>query len=640
MEPFALSQHIERNLFDKAIEKRKIGACDLEVEVQDLQTRGLTSRILEIVRRLTNLTESPSTHVRKGSMLGLAAIIVSLKQDCGHVLADTLHPVVRGIADSDPRVQYHACEALYNMINSAKNQIMPYFKDIFHALFTLSLDVNLDTKRALILVDDLLKQLAFQFPELIDIQGLVVDLNSRIDADSLTARLFVVGWVQALEKISAANILIFIPQLLEGMMRRLCESDRELRQIAYVTIAAMLEHVKAAPRRFDFVKAIQILTPQCSSENVFVRLTTFKWLSEFAILSPALLFNFIAQILEGALQGLSGAQDEVASLSGELNSSLMSLLRTQDAPLANVSNILTVVAQNIPSPHTATRLASLHWLNLLIQRVPNAVGQSIGEIFPKLLPTLTDSNDSIVAAGLQALSLLSATPSHFDLALEALISSFRENGSIAKRNGLIVRKLCTQLGSETVFVRVAQLLQRDKDVKFVSNVVNQLSLILIVAPELESLRDSIKNIKSNPESQRIFVELFECWSRNAVASLTLCFLAGEYQLASEIVIVISQQQIDRDTISQLDKLVHLLESPAFVSLRVQMLEQLHHPHLTKALYGILMIIPQSLAFTTLSCRLKGVPQSRGLTPSSAEKSGVKVLELLRLFTNVQSTIEA
>eukprot|EP00300_Choanocystis_sp_HF-7_P017342 c19701_g1_i2.p1 GENE.c19701_g1_i2~~c19701_g1_i2.p1 ORF type:complete len:626 (+),score=167.03 c19701_g1_i2:53-1930(+) len=625
MEPFALSQHIERNLFDKAIEKRKIGACDLEVEVQDLQTRGLTSRILEIVRRLTNLTESPSTHVRKGSMLGLAAIIVSLKQDCGHVLADTLHPVVRGIADSDPRVQYHACEA---------------FKDIFHALFTLSLDVNLDTKRALILVDDLLKQLAFQFPELIDIQGLVVDLNSRIDADSLTARLFVVGWVQALEKISAANILIFIPQLLEGMMRRLCESDRELRQIAYVTIAAMLEHVKAAPRRFDFVKAIQILTPQCSSENVFVRLTTFKWLSEFAILSPALLFNFIAQILEGALQGLSGAQDEVASLSGELNSSLMSLLRTQDAPLANVSNILTVVAQNIPSPHTATRLASLHWLNLLIQRVPNAVGQSIGEIFPKLLPTLTDSNDSIVAAGLQALSLLSATPSHFDLALEALISSFRENGSIAKRNGLIVRKLCTQLGSETVFVRVAQLLQRDKDVKFVSNVVNQLSLILIVAPELESLRDSIKNIKSNPESQRIFVELFECWSRNAVASLTLCFLAGEYQLASEIVIVISQQQIDRDTISQLDKLVHLLESPAFVSLRVQMLEQLHHPHLTKALYGILMIIPQSLAFTTLSCRLKGVPQSRGLTPSSAEKSGVKVLELLRLFTNVQSTIEA
>ena len=56
---------------------------------------------------------------------------------------------------------------------------------------------------------------------------------------------------------------------------------------------------------------------------------------------------------------------------------------------------------------------------------------------------------------------------------------------------------------------------------------------------------------------------------------------------------------------QVDKLVQLLESPIFVHLRLQLLEinTTHHADLLKSLYGLLMLLPQSQAYKTLSDRL-------------------------------------
>ena len=59
---------------------------------------------------------------------------------------------------------------------------------------------------------------------------------------------------------------------------------------------------------------------------------------------------------------------------------------------------------------------------------------------------------------------------------------------------------------------------------------------------------------------------------------------------------------------QIDKLVQLLESPIFVHLRLQLLE-VHapfHADLLRSLYGLLMLLPQSNAYKTLSDRLATV----------------------------------
>ena len=54
--------------------------------------------------------------------------------------------------------------------------------------------------------------------------------------------------------------------------------------------------------------------------------------------------------------------------------------------------------------------------------------------------------------------------------------------------------------------------------------------------------------------------------------------------------------------------MQLIESPIFTHVRLQLLEPEQHPYLLKALWGILMLLPQSPAFHTLKNRLSAVPE--------------------------------
>jgi len=81
---------------------------------------------------------------------------------------------------------------------------------------------------------------------------------------------------------------------------------------------------------------------------------------------------------------------------------------------------------------------------------------------------------------------------------------------------------------------------------------------------------------------------------------------------------------------QIDKLVHLIESPVFVHVRLQLLdvEAPYHTYLLKSCYGLLMILPQSDAFRSLNDRLTAVCNLRdnlGVKPSmhiSASTDGI------------------
>ena len=99
-----------------------------------------------------------------------------------------------------------------------------------------------------------------------------------------------------------------------------------------------------------------------------------------------------------------------------------------------------------------------------------------------------------------------------------------------------------------------------------------------------------------------------------MSTLSLCLLAGCYSHAGDIVRLIGDQvcvtcvtydsavpratchvqEVTVDMLTQLDRLVQLLESPIFTFLRMELLDG--DNDLISALYGILMLLPQSEAF--------------------------------------------
>ncbi|KAJ1916445.1 hypothetical protein LPJ71_001948 [Coemansia sp. S17] len=116
------------------------------------------------------------------------------------------------------------------------------------------------------------------------------------------------------------------------------------------------------------------------------------------------------------------------------------------------------------------------------------------------------------------------------------------------------------------------------------------------------------SVEQSRISHDLFCSLFRAWSHNPAACLTLCLLSQHYALGSELISVFGQltQDLTVSFLVQLDKLVQLIESPVFTYLRLQLLDPSKHPELIRALYGLLMMLPQSSAFAILRNRLSTV----------------------------------
>ncbi|GKC31650.1 protein VAC14 [Tanacetum coccineum] len=144
-----------------------------------------------------------------------------------------------------------------------------------------------------------------------------------------------------------------------------------------------------------------------------------------------------------------------------------------------------------------------------------------------------------------------------------------------------------------------------------ATLVQALNLILLTSSELTGLRDLLKLSLYNAAGKDFFLSLYASWSHSSMAIISLCFLAqasAAYQPASSVVKSLTEEDINVRFLVQLDKLFHLLETPIFAYLRLQLLEPGRYIWLLKALYGLLMLLPQqSAAFKILRIHLKTVP---------------------------------
>ena len=218
-----------------------------------------------------------------------------------------------------------------------------------------------------------------------------------------------------------------------------------------------------------------------------------------------------------------------------------------------------------------------------------------------------------------------------------------------------MRRLCVLLGAERVYREMASILMEENNAEFVGIMIQALNLILLTSTETAELRLALKASLSNRNAAAFFTALFPSWCHSAVAAISLCLLAQAYGPASRVVASLGDVDTTVDLLvqarpsgalhwqlltpwRQVDQLVQLLETPCFTFLRLQLLEPAEHPQLLKTLFGLLLLLPQSTAFNTLSARLACVSQLVALQPHYAkEETAVQHgTDLLATFRAVQA----
>ncbi|KAI7874999.1 ARM repeat-containing protein [Lichtheimia hyalospora FSU 10163] len=306
-----------------------------------------------------------------------------------------------------------------------------------------------------------------------------------------------------------------------------------------------------------------------------------------------------------------------------------------------------------------TRVAALEWLLMLHGKAPTKILVSDDGTFPALLKTLSDPSDKVVRRDLQLLAQISSHSKYEyfrDFMTNLLLLFSTDRGLLESRGSLIIRQLCVSLDSERIYTTIADILATDEDLEFASIMVQNLNIILITSWELADLRKRLRNLDQK-DGQQLFNTLYRSWCHNAVATFSLCLLAQAYEHAANMLQIFAELEITVTMLIQVDKLVQLLESPVFTYLRLQLLEPEKYPYLFKCLYGILMLLPQSSAFSTLRNRLSSVsslgffhvmPNKGSQEPATTKTrttktksadDGIKFQELLQHFKLVQSRHE-
>ncbi|GFR44340.1 hypothetical protein Agub_g5556, partial [Astrephomene gubernaculifera] len=180
--------------------------------------------------------------------------------------------------------------------------------------------------------------------------------------------------------------------------------------------------------------------------------------------------------------------------------------------------------------------------------------------------------------------------------------------SLLQRSGSsLVRRLCGHLGAGAVLTELSGILAAERDMGFAATMVSVLNLILLTGPELAELRNQLRRASQDPAGAQLFRVLYPSWATSAGALLSLCFVAQAYEHAVEVVGAFAELPFGAELLVQIDRLVALLETPCFTFLRLQLLEPRRHPALLRALYGLLMLLPQCNAFRMLNTRLQAVP---------------------------------
>ncbi|NXL83545.1 VAC14 protein, partial [Alectura lathami] len=717
-----LAPSVVRALNDKLYEKRKVAALGIEKRlVREFVAQNNTSQIKHVIQILSQefaLSQHP--HSRKGGLIGLAACSIALGKDSGLYLKELIEPVLTCFNDTDSRLRYYACEALYNIVKVARGSVLPHFNVLFDGLSKLAADPDPNVKSGSELLDRLLKDIVTESNQF-DLVGFIPLLRERIYSNNQYARQFIISWILVLESVPDINLLDYLPEILDGLFQILGDNSKEIRKMCEVALGEFLKEIKKNPSSVKFAEMANILVIHCQAADDLIQLTAMCWMREFIQLAGRVMLPYSSGILTAVLPCLSydDRKKNIKEVANVCNQSLMKLVIPEDDEMDEAKQPVTLPAEPaseepVAKPEAAssgeslaprggrielgstalshlssflcsseriqvtlnldgivqvldchlhdtsigmmTRIAVLKWLYHLYIKTPRKMFRHTDSLFPILLRTLSDESDEVILKDLEVLAEIASSPagqteghgpsepaepqpgqvelhvpvrnsqlsssgtkglecspstptmnSYFYKFMINLLKRFSsERKLLETRGAFIIRQLCLLLNAENIFHSMADILLREEDLKFASTMVHTLNTILLTSSELFQLRNQLKDLRT-PESRNLFCCLYRSWCHNPVTTVSLCFLTQNYKHAYDLIQKFGDLEVTVDFLTEVDKLVQLIECPIFTYLRLQLLDVKNNPYLIKALYGLLMLLPQSSAFQLLSHRLQCVP---------------------------------
>jgi vacuole morphology and inheritance protein 14 len=697
-----LSPALVRALTDRAYEKRRVAAQELEEQVRSLASAGRNDEIHALISTLTNefvFATQPAS--RKGGLIGLASVAVALYADVTPFLSALLAPALRSLSDLDSSVRFFACESIYNLCNAARDACIVHFNDLFDGLCKLAADPDRNVVSGGELLGRLLKDLVTE-STVFEVETFLPLLCDCMQISAPPVRALLLSWLDTFDHAPHISLLRFVPDIALPLLDLLRTPDEDVQASA----AAMLERfarIYVEDPSSDFTRVMPLLprsvaaaggaggaaSGTAGSERCLR--AALDWSSQLLAavpddqdaipssaaspVSPQLLeerrsaaIAIAADLLKVTLPHLSHPDDDLRAAAETLNGHLQRLASSVTTPLLSrpqlavsgplaallascVRSLLAAATHADALDHTfvPTRLGALAWCAVLLPAASAAQRQAA---FDAVLLRLADPADAVVLKALEVLAVpASDFPQLFHALFDGVVAVFLKSPPLlAVRGPTVTRKLASLLGPERALRALAQRITTIPDHTVAVHFVETLHLVLLTSPEMHPVRDVIShssrpnqppqpnhtadNAPSAPaphDTERelagdaplaaqlelesladaadqldVFSALMESWAMHPVAALGLALLARRYSLAEALVRAFGRQHVTVPFLTQVDRLVQLLECPVFAPIRMDLLDPADNVALYRTLYGLLLLLPRGPASDALQHRVSSV----------------------------------
>uniref|UniRef100_A0A914GXU8 Protein VAC14 homolog n=1 Tax=Globodera rostochiensis TaxID=31243 RepID=A0A914GXU8_GLORO len=661
-----LSQAIVRTLTDKLYEKRKAAALEIEKQARDYVRNDNMVDLERLIKVLEQLATAPNGNTRKGGLIGLAATAIGLGNKFAIPYAQRLlEPVFACFSDADSRVRYFACEALYNIVKIVKMAALEHFEQLFDILWKLSSDPDQNVRNGSELLDRLVKEIVVS-KHGFDLEALILLIRERIYSVNSSNRRFIISWLYTTLTVPEFSIGQYFPEVIDGVFKALEDPSPAVREATITVLTEMLH--KLEPKEgippVDICSIVNVLVVQANSQTDTTRELSVQWMDQITVYYGDRILPQLSSFLLSILPHLeSGEQGQIAR-SDQLNQRLTELLKF-DSPIP-VEPTVEVLLAHLRHERMETRMATLNWIRHLHSIQSNNMFRYMDRFFPILLELLSDPADDVLMLDIMLITEICGQPKQQqqldirslrlgeELNQElksvspylvkfsvALLKMFKDDDKLIDERGIhIVRQVCLLLEPTDVFRSLALLLGTTSttmslsmntkdpfpDLQFVAKMVRILNQILMTTSCFPFGSDSVARSKMIP-----------------ICLLSLYLLSQNYQHALELIPRLSEIDITFELLTEVDRVVQLIESPILAYVRMDLLHPDHQKPLSALLSALLMLLPQSDAFAVLQKRLQAVPhlavldgmKKTGRPPPSVPSSAkIKFKELIQHFDKV------
>jgi vacuole morphology and inheritance protein 14 len=253
-------------------------------------------------------------------------------------------------------------------------------------------------------------------------------------------------------------------------------------------------------------------------------------------------FHLFHKILDVILLNVNNQNEQILSLSISCNTVLIGMVEYfSESENLNVKNFEEVIKNYFDSRKEFSINIIINWIVKLFRKFHDEMFTNIEAFIQSFANLLSDSNDNVFNSILDILCEVSRYKEEYiELILRKILEKLSGNKNILNSKGLLIlKKLCSVLSVERVYLEFADILSKMKDLDFTANMINILDIFLLTYKETECLRTNLKGIrgsKADSGRKQFFEKLFTTWSLNPVSVLILCLVSEYFELSYHLIL--------------------------------------------------------------------------------------------------------